>query len=418
MKNFLTKLLPVLFLLGMAACRNGQGDSHANHSATPETALYTCPMPEDSVFSQQPGQCPKCGMELVKMEATIPGDSNDGLQTLLKPTDEFVLSSIPVTRLQMKEMELEIEALGKITYDTRYNGSIVTNITGRIEKLYVRYRFQQVSKGQRIMDIYSPELVTAQQNLLFLLRSDPDNKAMTEAAKQRLLLLGMSSKQLQEVIETGRPAYQVAVYSAYSGHIHEAGSGSGMKPDVDAMNDISLITGELSIKEGMYVQKAQTVFTVFNPDRAWAVLNFFAEHQSLIGKGDKVRIVPETAPGRDFRAKLDFIEPFFREKDKTLAARVYFDNRQLKIPIGSQVRATVFADAKQARWLPRTAVLSMGIDNVVFLKEGNGFRASKLSTGIVYNDYVQVLEGLGENDEVAINAQFLTDSESFIKVKS
>jgi Cu(I)/Ag(I) efflux system membrane fusion protein len=82
------------------------------------------------------------------------------------------------------------------------------------------------------------------------------------------------------------------------------------------------------------------------------------------------------------------------------------------------VRATVFADAKQARWLPRTAVLSLGMDKVVFLKEGKGFRASKLSTGIVYNDYVQVLEGLGDKDEVAINAQFLTDSESFIKVKS
>jgi Cu(I)/Ag(I) efflux system membrane fusion protein len=418
MKKFLLLLLPALLLLGLLACGNGKSENHADHIGNMEYALYTCPMPEDSVFSKVPGRCPKCGMDLVKMDAGHESSADDGLQTLLKPTDEFILSSVPVTRLLRREMEMEIEALGKITYDTRHNGSIVSNITGRIEKLYVRYRFQQVSKGQRIMDIYSPELVTAQQNLLFLLLNDPENKAMAEAAKQRLLLLGMSPKQLQEVIAAGKPAYQVAVYSAYSGHIHEAGNGSDMKPDINAMNDISLITGELSIKEGMYVQKAQTVFTVFDPGRAWAVLNFFAEHQSLIGKGDKVRIVPETAPGKDFRARLDFIEPFFREGDKTLTARVYFDNRQLKIPIGSQVRATVFADAKQARWLPRTAVLSLGMDKVVFLKEGNGFRASKLSTGIVYNDYVQVLEGLGDKDEVAINAQFLTDSESFIKVKS
>lgn len=418
MKKLAFIVVLVLILLGLVACRNGKGDPPGDQANMSEGVLYTCPMPQDSIFSKEPGQCPKCGMDLVKMETAKDTSATNALEVLLQPTDEFVLSSVPVTRLQQKEMEMELQALGKITYDPRYTGSIVANISGRIEKLYVRYRFQAVKKGQRIMEIYSPELLTAQQNLLFLLRSDPDNKTMIEAAKDRLLLLGMNPQQMQEVMASGEPAYRVTVYSAYSGHIHEAGNDAGMQAGPNVMNDISLITGELTIKEGMYVQRGQTVFTVYYPQRAWALLNIYAEDQSLIKKGDKVRIVPEAGPGRDFRAQIDLIEPFFRETDKTLAARVYFDNSQLKIPIGSQVRATVFADAKEAGWLPRTAVLSLGMDKVVFIKVGNGFRAARLSTGITYGDYVQVMEGLKAGDEVAVNAQFLTDSESFIKVKS
>jgi Cu(I)/Ag(I) efflux system membrane fusion protein len=129
-------------------------------------------------------------------------------------------------------------------------------------------------------------------------------------------------------------------------------------------------------------------------------------------------VIPETAPGRDFRASIDFIEPFYQQESKTLTARVYFNNSQLKIPIGSQVRATVFGNTKDAFWLPKESVVSLGLDKIVFIKTGAGFKAQIIHTGITHENHIQVIHGIGERDSVATNAQYLMDSESFIKVKN
>ena len=115
---------------------------------------------------------------------------------------------------------------------------------------------------------------------------------------------------------------------------------------------------------------------------------------------------------------IDLIEPFYRKESKTLTARVYFDNSNLNIPIGSRVRATIFGNTRDAYWLPKEAVLSSGIEKVVFQKSDGGFKAHKIYTGITHKDYIQVLSGMKETDSVAVNAQYLMDSESFIKIKN
>ncbi|HEX5152828.1 MAG TPA: efflux RND transporter periplasmic adaptor subunit [Parafilimonas sp.] len=406
-----------LFIIFVSAIAcNNKPDPHAAHS-TEAKEIYTCSM-HPEIIRDKPGNCPICGMKLVKQEAHSKKLTDVVLESLLKPTNEFVVSAIPVTVIEQRGEQLEIEALGNITYDTRQAGSISARVSGRIEKLYVRYRYQKISKGQRIMDIYSPELVTAQQNLLFLLENDADNKSFIQAAKDKLLLLGMSNEQLQQIIQSGKPSLTIAVYSNYSGHIHEAVAGGSMNAETANMKDISLITEELSLKEGMYVEKGKSVFTVFNPDKAWAVLNIYADNQQLVKTGNAVRVVPETAPGKDFRATIDFIEPFYRRQSKTLTARIYFNNSILKIPIGSQVKATIFGNTKEAYWLPKEAVLSLGMDKVAFQKTEGGFKAIKISTGITHNNHIQVLSGLTATDSVAANAQFLMDSESFIKVNN
>ena len=445
----------LILAVGLFACSD-KTNSRAIDKPEAVTEMYTCPMPEDSVFSNKPGKCPKCGMDLVKMgtnEHEHAGDeytctmhpqvlrdspgacpecgmdlvikekdrarsADIDLESLLKPTNEFVVSSIPVTTIRKREEQIEIEALGNIAYDTRQVGSISSRVSGRIEKLYVRYRFQKINKGQHILDIYSPELMTAQQNLLFLLQNDPENISFIQAAKDKLLLLGMSPVQVQQVIQSGKPSLTIAVYSNYNGHIHEAANGSKMNREPGEMKDISLITEELTLKEGMYLQKGQSIFIVYNPDKAWAILNIFGESQALVRMGNAVRIIPETLPGKDFRATIDFIEPFYRQDSKTLTTRVHFDNSHLRIPIGSQVKATVFGNAKEAYWLPKEAVLSLGLDKLVFRKSKDGFKAGKVNTGITHKNHIQILSGLTETDSVAINAQYLMDSESFIKVKN
>lgn len=395
---------------------NQQKSETIDHTEHTNAQVYTCPM-HPEILKDHPGTCPICGMDLVKKESGNAALNDTLLASLLRPTNELVVSNIAVTSMEQRGEQIEIEALGNITYDTRQAGSISARVSGRIEKLYVRYRYQKIHKGQHILDIYSPELLTAQQNLLFLLNNDATNTTLINAAKEKLLLLGMSKDQLQQVVEARKPSLIIAVYSNYSGHIHEAVS-TGMDTRTGAMKDISLITEELSLKEGMYIQKGQSVFTVFNPNQAWAILNIYGDNHSLVKKGNPVRVVPETVPGKDFRATIDFIEPFYRKENKTLSARVYFDNSKLEIPVGSQVKATIFGNSKEAYWLPKEAVLSLGMDKLVFKKAGAGFIAAKVRTGIIHQKYIQVTDGLTASDSVAINAQYLMDSESFIKVKN
>jgi Cu(I)/Ag(I) efflux system membrane fusion protein len=409
---------PILLLGLLLSCKNNSHKEQAEHQHTKqEQEVYTCPM-HPEIVRDKPGKCPICGMNLVKKggaEAKVPTSQID---FLLKPTNKYVLTSVPVTALRKSEEEIEVVALGRIAYDTRQVGTISARLSGRIEKLYVRYRYQKVNKGQKVMEIYSPEILTAQQNLLFLLKNDAENIQFINAAKEKLLLLGMSEEQLNEVIRTQKTTFTITVYSKYSGHIHEAGSVNGnMQQEQGEMRDISLLTEEIPVKEGMYVQKGQTIFSVYNPDMAWAILNFYADKQSLIREGSPVRIVPETSPDKDFRAIINFIEPFFRKESKTVTARVYFDNSQLKIPIGSQVRGTIFGNSREANWLSTQAVVSLGLDKVVFVKHDIGFKAHKITTDITNKNMIQVLKGLSPQDSVAANAQFLMDSESFIKIK-
>jgi Cu(I)/Ag(I) efflux system membrane fusion protein len=368
------------------------------------------------IIRDKPGSCPICGMDLIRKVDNAVAINDIKLDDLLQPTDRFVVSTVPVTTIQQKEELIEVDALGTIAYDTRLVNTISARVSGRIEKLYVKYRYQHVMKGQKIMDIYSPDLLASQQELLFVIKNDPSNTSLINAAKQKLLLLGMNEGQLQQIIRTGKPSLTVSVYSNYTGHIHEAGNTMpGENADNQRM-DIARITEDLSIKEGMYVEKGQNIFQLYDVSRSWVLLNIFPEYLSLVKKGDAVKIIPETSPGKDFRGQIDFIEPLYRKENKTLTARVYFNNSQLQIPVGSQVKATVFVNSTNANWLPKDAVLSLGIDKVVFIKQSGGFKAHKVETGLANNDVIQIVSGLNSIDSVAMNAQFLTDSESFIKV--
>lgn len=407
-------LLPVFLGLLDATCKEKKKAEPSQSQSL--KVLYTCSM-HPQIIMDHPGDCPICGMTLVKKETGEESHLPEaGLTTLLKPTNGFVVSSIPVATMQQGSEKIETKALGVVAYDTRDIGTITARVSGRIERLYLRYRFQSVTKGQKIMDIYSPEMMTAQQNLLFLLKNDASNISLINAAKEKLRLLGMKDEQLQQVITKLEPANTISVYSNYSGHIHEAGN-STMNIPKGTMKDIAEITEELPLKEGMYVQRGQTVFTVFNPNKAWAVLNIYADDQALVKQGNPIRLTPETSPDKSFMARINFIEPFFRKDSKTLTVRVYFDNTSLQIPVGSQVKATIYGDAKNASWLPVESTVSLGLDHVVFVKEDGGFRTHKVSTGLTYKNKIQITGGLSPQDTLAANAQYLMDSESFIKVK-
>jgi len=413
-KNIKTVWFALLAIVLIAASCKESTQQH-QHATASQGEVYTCPM-HPQIIRDKPGNCPICGMKLVKKESSNAKLNDIQLQSLLKPTNEFVVSTVPVTTMHKKDVSTELQALGRVSYDTRYTNTISSRVSGRIEKLFVKFRYEHIHKGDAVMNIYSPELNTAQQNLIFLLKNDPNNTILISATKEKLSLLGMSSYQLDELTRTQKIAYTITVYSPYTGHVHEAGNMNNLDNTSGLRTDASQSSEQLSLKEGMYLQKGQPIISVFSTEHAWALLNIYTNDQNLVKAGDAVTIIPETAPGNAFKSTISFIEPFYRSGSKTLTARVYFNNTDLKLPIGSQVKALISTSIKNTEWLPEDAVLSLGIDKIVFLKEDGGFRAHKITTGITNENNIQVLLGLSANDEVAANAQFLMDSESFIKI--
>lgn len=408
-------LAAFIFTILIGSCKNESEKTAAQHDHTEadgdvHTTVYTCPM-HPQIIRDQPGACPICGMDLVKKGGQGKAIDHINLETLLKPTDGFVVSSLPVTTISNSQEKIEIEALGISAYNTNYTGSISARTAGRIEKLYLKYNFQDVMKGQKVLDLYSPELLTAQQNLAFILKNDASNTSLIQAAKQKLLLLGVPSNQVKQISSAGKIRFTIPVFSRYKGHIHdiEQANAGNMAND--------LVSTELSIKEGMYVTKGQTLFKVYNPDHLWILLNIYADQLSMVKKGQRVQLKSETRPDQVIFGKVDYIEPFFRGNTKTTTVRVNVDNPPMHIPVGSQLKGTINSYTDQADWLPQTAVISLGIDQVVFLKSDGGFKVHAVKAGYKANNKIQILKGLSAKDSVAINAQFLMDSESFIKLK-
>ncbi|MDO3641472.1 HlyD family efflux transporter periplasmic adaptor subunit [Mucilaginibacter sp. L3T2-6] len=378
---------------------------------------YTCPM-HSQVLEDHPGTCPICGMTLVKKAGQASKDAGISLNTVLKPVNASVVSSVASITPEQKVLPVTISASGYLDFDTRTFNNIASRFSGRIEKLYIKYAFQEIHRGQRIFDIYSPELVTAQQDLIFLSKNSPQETTLINTAQQKLLLLGMTPVQVNRVIKTGKPFYSLPVYSPYEGHVHDMPHSqmtgtADTKPSSDFANNLPL-----SIKEGMYVEKGQAIFNVVNPHQLWAVIKVDPSAVAALKLNQPVKITLPDLPGKTIKGKVNFIEPTLQEGDKTTSIRVYIDNMDHTLKVNSLVKAEIETAKTSRLWIPRTALVDLGQTQIVWLKSGPAFYVKQVKTGGIKGNEIWITKGLQAADSLAANAQYLTDSESFIKTKN
>lgn len=296
-KNYIVKVLSGILLVSVSliSCKDKAGGqpSHDNHK---QAQQYTCPM-HPQVLKEQPGTCPICGMELVLKDSNKELVVDSSVALLTKSTNEQVIASIPAITAETGTRISSVEVNGRVTYDTRQQTSLASRVSGRIEKLLVKYNYQPVRKGQLIMEIYSPDLAAAQRELLFVANSSPE---MLAGAKQRLILLGMPANQVERVIKTGKILYRVPVYSNADGYILDqsaltaapaavnaptmgqpVGGGSGMEGmgsgsstgNISATQPVTTPTAVM-IREGQYVNAGQTVFTIYQATTTNLVAEF------------------------------------------------------------------------------------------------------------------------------------------------
>ncbi len=358
-------------------------------------------------------------------------NSPPDLDGLVQATNQTVFSEVKTIAVNDQSVRPVIDAPGIISYDPSFLNIISARYSGRIESLYVKFNFQLVRRGQRIMDIYSPEILTAQQNLIYLLNNAAQDRNLIDLSKQKLQLLGLNVEQVKQIESSKQLINPIPVYSPYDGHIHDIGisggiSSEGMNNDGENMGKASSPKARietlpssgstsLSIKQGMYVQNGQSIFAVYDIKKVWAVLNVFPQDAALIKTGDSVLITPETNPSNIIHAKVNYIEPLAGQNASAIKIRVYLENMGRPLEIGTLVNARIIPKKAEGFWLPRKSVINLGRDQIVFIKSGDHFITRNIQTGILTDSLIQITSGLKGDEQIAENAQYLVDSESFIK---
>ncbi|KIA85496.1 efflux RND transporter periplasmic adaptor subunit [Flavobacterium sp. AED] len=376
--------------------------------------LYTCPM-HPQIIRDKPGNCPICGMALVKKTIQNHVVESNLIENLLKPTDNFIVGNYQTTTPKDTTISSEINLPGLIAYDPNSSVNIAARISGRIEKMYVNYKYQKVNKGQKLFDLYSPELLTEQQNFIYLVSNDSDNASIIKATKQKLLLYGMTVNQINALVSAKRANPVISIYSPAYGIIQ--GTENMTKNANVTMQNATATTEFLTIKEGDYIKKGETVFKLVNTDKVWGIFNVIQGYNNLIKTNQSIAITSELDENEIINAQINFIETQLSPTDKSNRIRVYLNNNKLKLPIGIRLQGILKTNPIKSTWLQKQALVSIGNKKIVFIKMDNGFKAVAIKTGIEINDFIQIIEGISVKDTIAKNAEYLIDSESFIKTE-
>jgi membrane fusion protein, copper/silver efflux system len=425
-RNSIVATSVLLLLLLVTACTK-----HGDHSENNDT--YTCPM-HPTVIADKPGACPVCGMDLVrKARAGEAVEITEELSGVIKSPNEAIVASIKTIKGEFKTLAVSLEAQGMVTYDERSIYSLPSRVSGRLDKVFLKYPFQEVKKGQKVAEIYSPDLVAAQRELLFLLENDSNNEDLINSARQRLSLLGASDSQIDNLIKRKEPQNSFSIYSPYEGYVispnqqapkgpvvSTLSQGSGMSNDMSGGSSSAstassnTIANENLIREGSYAAAGQTLFKMVNPASLRVELNVPATLSGAISKGTKATL--DFGNGDKQSATVDFVQPFFSEGQEFLTVRVFTHHTE-KLHIGHLVTAVLSGNAIEALWVPQEAVVDLGVDKVVFIKDRKSFKPKKITTGVRTQGLVEIKLGLSTADEIASNAHYLIDSESFIKTQ-
>ncbi|WP_343746390.1 efflux RND transporter periplasmic adaptor subunit [Chitinophaga sp.] len=386
-------ILPVaaLVLLGLAACQRKPAQTHATgHAQTPDSSITA----------------------------------------LTQPVNARVIATIPVIKATSGTRIHTAEVSGVITYDTRRQTSIASRVGGRIERLLVKYNYQPVSKGQLIMEIYSPDLAAAQRELLLVAKQDGP---LLSAARQRLQLLGMQPAQIDQVLKTGRILYRIPVYSNANGYILEQSSAAvptatapvAAAPAGDGMSSMggggsaptaatpaAPANTPVMLREGQYVNAGQSLFTIYQADNLVAEFSFPSTLASKIKTQQRLLLYPVHDKNAMQPGTIGLIEPVYRNGQNFMLARVYLGAHPFRA--GQLLTASIPLVYHEGWWLPAKAVYRSGNQSLVFRKTGGAFTPVAVTTGATVAGMVQVTSNIA-GWEVASNAAYLVDSESFIK---
>ena len=430
-KNLFIRCSLALMVILFTACNNDD-QTHRNHQAVATKTGSHDSMP-GMEMSSPPSLLSDTGVQTNQMSEVSENDSiGDETYWLTLPTNQTVVASQQAIKPVLKDTVFSIPANGYITFDARRNHKVPVRVGGRIERLYVKFNYQYVHKGEKILELYSPELNTYVEEYLYVKRNTNDS-LLQRRAKEKLLLLGLSPLQVKQMDKAGRAPFTIPMYSPFEGYVvfkpsanasmpGQANTSGGMSMSPGANNSPSIQATNLSdnsIREGIYIGKDQTLFWINDFKEVWGVLAFNKQNEKYIKKGQVAVVQTELLPEQSFRSVIQFTEPVYQQGQRFTQARIYMSNNRAMLKQNSLLTANIFLSSK-AMMLPATSVKYLGRMAMVWVqvgttKEGsNVFQSRVVQVGRKTGNQVEILAGIKLTEAVAKDASYLADSETII----
>jgi Cu(I)/Ag(I) efflux system membrane fusion protein len=349
-----------------------------------ETDHYTCSM-HPSVDQPGPGKCPICGMALTPVSKQ---QQNEGVVVIDESRRQLIgVRTAPVTVAAMRRT---FRALGRVTYDEAALTDVNLKVSGWITKLHVNQTGQQVTQGQVLFMLYSPELYNAQQD--FLLASRNARPELGHAARTRLRLLGLPDAQLDQIARAGVALDTIPITSPASGFVIEK-----------------------TVVEGASVQASTRLFRIAAVDKVWVEADVYEADLAEVHAGQSAKVTLDYLPGRTYDAKLTFVYPYLEAGARTGRVRLELANKDHALRPGMYASVQLTAGLGSRVQVPASAVVYTGPRRLVFVDLGEGrFKPQEVRLGPESDGNYEVLEGLAPGDLVATSGMFLIAAEARI----
>lgn len=441
--SILIFMLAISVIVNVYLLTTGPG-SEGTAAHEPEAGqLYTCGMHPD-VIQEGPGICPICGMDLTPVSSpaekgttsgerkiaywVAPMDPNyisdkpgkspmgmdlvpvyeDELQSGVVKVDPVTLQNIGVTTVPVERRDLSVvlRTNGIVTVAEDKEYLVNHKISGWIEKLYVSRTGQMVRKGDPLLDIYSPELVAAQEEYLLAYQSartlgksgipsvSGSGRDLLESARRRLELWDISDEQIKELESSGVVRRTLTLISPASG-----------------------IVLHKNAVEGGAVTPGTNCFKIAELDPIWVEAQIYQYELPWVRSGDKVEVRSPYDPGLTLTGKVDYIYPYLEAKSRTINVRIILPNPNLSLRPDMYVDARIITSPKKgALSVPKSSVIRSGDRDLVFVALGEGrFIPHEVKVGVEAGSYYEILQGLSPDTQVVTSAQFLLDSEASLQ---
>lgn len=358
--------------------------AYENESKNEKKILYWVAPMDSNYRRDKPGKSPM-GMNLIPYYA---GDDDGGSTITVSPSIVQNLG-IRTEKAELTRMWRGINTVGYVNYDESKVSHIHLRTAGWIENLTVKFAGERVKKGDRLFDLYAPELVNVQEEFVAALSSG--NKGLIRASKKRLSALGISDSQINQLKKNKRVQQRISTYATQDG-----------------------IISELLVREGMYIKPTMKVMTLGDLSSVWVLAEVFERQSQWIEKGQSADVTLSYLPGKTWKGKVEYIYPDFDSKTRTLKVRLRFDNPEEKLKPNMYARVKIYGGAKENTIvIPLEGLIRTGREERIILALGEGkFEARNVKSGIESGDYVEILEGVKEGDKIVTSGQFLIDSEA------